>query len=260
MAGMEELAIWKKYHQQNEKILGVVGLDEVGRGPLFGPVVSAAVALVFPSANKASDGQFQLALKYLKKLEVGDSKKLSSKKRQNILNSLWSTSNWAKAELNVVTIEGMMLLAAVGISSAQEIDQHNILQASLLSMVKAHAEVLNEVEKIVGKISPSQFIILADGNQNPFKAPAVANWKLRTTCLVKGDSRSLLVGLASLLAKEYRDHLITELAGKFPGYGLEDHAGYPTRAHLEALQKIGPSSEHRRSFRPVREAWEHQGG
>lgn len=125
---------------------------------------------------------------------------------------------------------------ALGVAEPEEIDRLNILQASLLAMARA-------VEAL--PLCPD--LLLVDGNQ------PVRSLALPQQTLVKGDARSFCVAAASIVAKEHRDALMRELGARHPGYGFEEHAGYPTQAHREALCRLGPCPIHRRTFRGVRE-------
>lgn len=124
---------------------------------------------------------------------------------------------------------------AIAMVSAAEIDRDNILQASLNAMRTA----LNALRPV-----PSHALI--DGNRCPHDLPCPA------TAVVRGDASEPAIGAASILAKVARDRLMLDLDARYPGYGFAQHKGYPTRGHLQALQRLGPCAEHRRSFRPVR--------
>ena len=184
----------------------IAGVDEVGRGPLVGNVVAAAVIL---DPNKPISG-------------LADSKKLSEKKR----NLLYTE------------IKEKALAWCVASASPREIDEINILHASMLAMKRA-------VEGL--KISPE--FVYVDGNRCPeLTCPSEA--------VVKGDSKIAEISAASILAKVDRDHEMTLLDKDYPEYGFAKHKGYPTAVHFAALNKHGPLSEHRRSFKPVRELLE----
>lgn len=180
----------------------VCGVDEAGRGPLAGPVYAAAVILdpVWPI-----DG-------------LRDSKKLSAKRRDQL----------------EITIQERSLSWCVASASAQEIDQLNILQASLLAMRRA-------VEGL--KIQPSKALV--DGNQ-----PPILTCEVQT--IIKGDTLEPAISAASILAKCARDRRMLELDRIYPVYAFKKHQGYPTAAHFELLRRHGPCVEHRRSFAPVR--------
>lgn len=185
----------------------VVGVDEVGRGCLAGPVVAGAVVL--PSV-------IDWSIPWLS--EITDSKLLTPKKRERL----------------APLIEQWAMCCSVGEATVEEIDRINILYASHLAMARA-------VEKL--GVEPCH--ILVDGNLVP-KA-----FRGRASAVVKGDQRCLSVACASVIAKVWRDSLMVKMDTRYPGYGFAIHKGYPTRMHNEALQRLGPSNIHRRSFRPV---------
>lgn len=179
----------------------VAGVDEVGRGPLIGDVVTAAVIL---DPNKPILG-------------LNDSKKLSEKRR----NALY------------IEICDKALCYHVGRASPAEIDELNILNATLLAMERAVAGL---------SISPQR--VLVDGNKLPkFTVP--------THAIIKGDGLVAAISAASIIAKVTRDSEMLLLDKKHPEYGFAKHKGYPTKAHFEALAKFGVLAEHRKSFKPV---------
>lgn len=183
----------------------IAGVDEVGRGALFGPVVAAAVILP-PSA-----------LPELAAAQIRDSKKLSSDRRLKLATKICQVAlDWK-----------------IGFASAAEIDQVNILQASLLAMKRAVLKL---------KVQPG--LCLIDGNQ------PLQNLSIPQQTIVKGDERSLAIASASIVAKVWRDDLIMRLATKYPIYDLLANKGYGTQRHIQALQRYGPSRLHRLSFRP----------
>ena len=186
-----------------------IGVDEVGRGCLFGPVVSAAVVLV--------GDYFHLGLT--------DSKKLSATQREIIFKCLFDEDH----------------LIGIGQASSSEIDEINILQASLLSMKRA-VESLNVCLDLEKNTS-----IFVDGT---FKIPGI-DPKIKQTALIKGELKEPSIAAASIVAKVFRDKLVTTMEENYPGYGLKHHKGYPTKSHKEALSKLGPSDQHRRSFKGV---------
>jgi ribonuclease HII len=180
-------------------LIRVAGIDEVGRGPLCGPVTAAAVIL--------DPGHVPPGLR--------DSKQLTAARREALAEQILQTATVAIAHATV-----------------EEIDQLNILQASLLAMERAAAIVMADYH-------------LIDGNKIP---KALSG---RAECIIKGDARSLSIAAASIVAKVTRDRVMVDLAQQHPGYGWDRNAGYPTPEHLEALRKLGVTPAHRRSFAPV---------
>jgi ribonuclease HII len=179
----------------------LAGVDEVGRGPLVGDVVTAAVIL---DPQKPIQG-------------LADSKKLSEKKREALFEE----------------IQEKALCWSIARATAQEIDTLNILQASLLAMKRA-VELL--------RIQPE--FVLVDGNRLP-------RWSYPSEAVVKGDSRVAAISAASILAKVQRDREMALLDMQYPDYGFADHKGYPTAKHIAALQRLGVTPLHRRSYAPV---------
>lgn len=182
----------------------ICGIDEVGRGPLAGPVVAAAV--IIPVDKRAC--------KFVKHLN--DSKKISFKKREALYKEITEHCPHAIAEI-----------------TPKEIDEINILQASLKAMKTAH-DILDDIE-----------VALVDGN----KAPALSS---HVVTVVKGDSKSNSIAAASILAKVYRDRIMRNLHEEYPQYGWNTNAGYPTKVHRAALLTHGVTSHHRKSFAPIR--------
>jgi len=177
----------------------VVGVDEVGRGPLAGPVTACAVRL---DPERIPAG-------------LRDSKLISAARRE-------------------ILFDAIMALAEVSVAHAtvQEIDALNILRASHLAM-----------ERAVAGLAADHALI--DGNLIP------RGLACRATAIVKGDAKCLSIAAASIVAKVTRDRIMVDLAQQHPGYGWEANAGYPTKAHLEALRILGVTPWHRRSFKPV---------
>ena len=188
----------KNWHQYEF----IAGVDEVGRGPLAGPVVAAAVIL---DPRRPIPG-------------LMDSKALSEKKREQLAPLIKRDAMaWHIARADV-----------------DEIDEINILQASLLAMKRA-------IEGLT--LSPQ--LALIDGNKCP-------KLECASEAIVKGDSRVACIAAASIIAKVYRDQEMRDMDTRFPGYGLAKHKGYPTKEHLLALSSLGVTEIHRRSFGPVR--------
>ena len=192
----------------------IVGIDEAGRGPWAGPVVAAAVWLD------------PLLLPAALTASLDDSKKLTRARREELFQAIAAAADEAPARLRF----------AVATASVAEIDRLNILQASLLAMARAVAGL---------DFRPHGALI--DGNRAPdLPCPA------RT--VIGGDGRSLSIAAASIAAKVTRDALMADLAAVHPGYGWERNAGYGTAEHRAALARLGVTSHHRRSFRPIRES------
>lgn len=199
------------YDTQFEGIL--CGIDEVGRGPLAGPVMAACVHI--PPQHR--DLPFWA--------EVKDSKKLSAKKREALYGQIIHYGR-----------------AGTGFACNDEIDQLNIHHATLLAMKRAYEDMCTKHD-----LRPD--IALIDGKFIPATTPPC-----RCEALVKGDSLSLSIAAASIVAKVLRDRHMKELAAIFPAYGWDRNAGYGTAEHLAALQDHGVTSHHRRSFAPIRQA------
>lgn len=179
----------------------VAGVDEVGRGPLAGPVTAAAVVL---DLARTPEG-------------LADSKRLSARRRAELAGELEG-----RAEV------------AIAHASVAEIDRLNILRASHVAMVRA----------IQGLPELPDFVLI-DGNMIP------AGLTLPAQAVIKGDAKSVSIAAASIMAKLCRDALMVELAQQHPGYGWETNAGYPSKSHKAALQNLGVTPHHRRSFKPV---------
>ncbi|WP_180018485.1 MULTISPECIES: ribonuclease HII [unclassified Acinetobacter] len=183
--------------------MNIAGVDEAGRGPLVGSVVAAAVIL---DPNNPIES-------------LNDSKKLSEKKREKLF----------------IEIQEKALAWAIAEASAAEIDEHNILQASLLAMRRA-VEALS--------IQPEH--VLVDGNKIP------QGLAMSCDAVVGGDALHPEISAASILAKVTRDRQMVEMDQKYPQFGFAKHKGYPTKAHFEAIALHGVIDEHRRSFGPVK--------
>lgn len=223
-------------------------IDEVGRGPLAGPVVAACVWIIFHGHQGQEKKSLEEILSELMALGVGDSKKIGVKKRKKIVEHFKCEKIQAS---ELVTFKACPLYS-FGVTldevHAQEIDRINILQSSLKAMKKS-------VEKTISTFGSESLRgeILVDGNKlfEWDEKSARGSKMLRRTSVIKGDQKSFLIGLASIIAKFYRDQWMIEASSEYPGYELEKHAGYPTAAHRLALKKLGPSSIHRKSFRGV---------
>lgn len=184
----------------------VAGVDEVGRGPLAGDVVAAAV--IFSDSPPKG---------------VTDSKALTAKRRECLADVIRREAvSWA-----------------LGRASVAEIDELNILEASLLAMRRA-----------VEGLSVTPTLVLVDGNRLP-------RWSFESRAIVKGDLHEPAIGAASILAKVQRDGEMQALHEQYPEYGFDQHKGYPTKAHLAALERFGATPIHRRSFAPVKRLLAH---
>ena len=194
-------SLLSKFRREN---LLIAGVDEVGRGALFGSVVAATVVLPCSAVQRLID------------LGVKDSKKLSSPKRQALIKPIKEVvTDWQ-----------------ISYATAAEIDELNILQASLLAMKRCLISL---------EIAPD--ICLVDGK---FSIP---NLDVPQETVIKGDLRSPIIAAASILAKEWRDELIIGLAEQYPEYDLANNKGYPTAKHLAAIKEYGITPEHRCSFK-----------
>ena len=185
---------------ENNFSLPIAGIDEVGRGPLAGPVIAAAVIL---DRKNIPEG-------------INDSKKIPKAKRILLAEKIKENS-----------------IYAYGAASEIEIDEVNILQASLLAMKRA-SDRLSVVPKTT----------LIDGNFKP-------DIKNNTISIIKGDSKSVSIAAASILAKVYRDEIMLKYSKQFPEYGFQTNSGYGTKEHLSALKNYGITPIHRKSFKPV---------
>jgi ribonuclease HII len=179
----------------------VAGVDEVGRGPLAGPVTAAAVIL---DPENIPEG-------------LNDSKKLKAAQRDRLADWIMAHCDWAVAHVEV-----------------EEIDRLNIYHASHLAMCRA-----------ISGLRARPCHVLVDGNRVP------KDLDRPSEPIVKGDARSLSIAAASIVAKVLRDRIMVDLAQQHPGYGWEANAGYPTPAHKRALETLGITPHHRRSFAPV---------
>lgn len=196
----------------------VAGVDEAGRGPLIGPVVAAAVVL--PSDDAYPDDTY---------LAIKDSKKLSAKKREAL----------------AAYIKQHAITYGIGVSHSQEIDQINILHATMRAMERALTDAYRK--------RPFHHIMVDGPHFTPYMPPGDSD-ALTHDCVVGGDGIHRNIGAASILAKTHHDMLIRELIEQNPDYekyGLKKNMGYPTAEHLKALKEHGPTPHHRRSFKPV---------
>ena len=196
---MEKLDLWEMERELHAEGVGLIcGVDEAGRGPLAGPVCAAAVILP-PEAELPG---------------LNDSKKLSEKKREQLFPE----------------IQRLALAWSVAFASVEEIEERNILGATMLAMNRA-----------ISGLSLRPELALIDGNRN-------REIQVPSRCVVHGDARCASIAAASILAKVSRDRLMVELAREYPQYGFDRHKGYGTKAHYAALREYGPCPAHRPSF------------
>ena len=218
-----EVAMRKFAASQMGENAVVVGIDEVGRGPLAGPVVACAAVLKSPAAL----------------LTLNDSKKLTRPKREAMYQD----------------VQNACECFAVASASVEEIDRMNILEADFLAMRRALQALgmpgLHESEPEIPIFkkgilsSASKIIIAVDGNLKIHGIPEEMQIPV-----VKGDGRIASISAASILAKVFRDRYMDDLEKRYPGYGFDKHAGYGTKAHLDAIRRQGMTPEHRKSFHP----------
>lgn len=219
-----------------EKILiekgygSIIGTDEVGRGPLCGPVVAAAVAL----KNQLLVSSFQESKEWDL---VRDSKKLSEKQREEVFDFIHKHFH-----------------VGIGLCDHKTIDRINILEASFLAMKKA----IQELERNVAREKPenqklkAKSCVLVDGNKK------IPNLSMEQMAVIGGDKTVKSISAASIIAKVTRDRMMADFHEKYPQYELDKHKGYGTKIHMEALLKYGPCEIHRQSFAPVKKALKRQ--
>ena len=196
---MEKLDLWEMERELHAEGIGLIcGVDEAGRGPLAGPVCAGAVIL--PPETELPG--------------LNDSKKLSEKKREQLFPE----------------IQRLALAWSVAFASVEEIEERNILGATMLAMNRA-----------IAGLSLKPELALIDGNRNQ-------EIQVPSRCVVHGDARCASIAAASILAKVSRDRLMVELAREYPQYGFDRHKGYGTKAHYAALREYGPCPAHRPSF------------
>ena len=189
----------------------VIGLDEVGRGPLAGPVISCGC--YFKSYTKQEDF-YNL---------IGDSKKLSEKKRKVSFKFLQNLKKEGIIEFHL------------GIANVEEIDKFNILEATKLSM-----------KRVVDKFNLQSAQLIIDGNFS-------LNYKsYKEQSVIKGDDKSLSIAAASIIAKVHRDRLMKKLSIRYEHFGWEKNAGYGTKMHIENIHRLGPTRHHRKTFEPIK--------
>ena len=188
----------KKYEKEYDNYLYICGIDEVGRGPLAGPVVAGAVILP----------------KDCRILYINDSKKLSAAKREELYDEIMENA----------------VATGIGMASPERIDEINILQATYEAMRQA-----------IGNLKVAPDLLLND-------AVTIPKVEIPQVPIIKGDAKSISIGAASIIAKVTRDRMMEEYDRIFPGYGFAGNKGYGSAEHIAALQKLGPTPIHRRSF------------
>jgi len=189
----------------------VIGLDEVGRGPLAGPVISCGCHFKnYTILNQVKD-------------YIGDSKKLSKKKRKLSFKFLQNLKKEGIVDFHL------------GIANVEEIDNLNILEATKLSM-----------KRVVDKFNLKNANLIIDGNFS-------LNYKsYKEQSIIKGDNKSLSIAAASIIAKVHRDRLMKKLSIKFQNFGWEKNVGYGTKMHIENIHRLGPTIHHRKTFEPIK--------
>ena len=189
----------------------VIGLDEVGRGPLAGPVISCGCYF----KNHTTQEDFYNL--------IGDSKKLSEKKRKVSFEFLQNLKREGIIDYHL------------GIANVEEIDKFNILEATKLSM-----------KRVVNKFNLQKAQLIIDGN-------FLLNYKsYKEQSVIKGDDKSLSIAAASIIAKVYRDRLMKKLSIRHQQFGWEKNAGYGTKVHIENIYRLGPTRHHRKTFEPIK--------
>jgi ribonuclease HII len=220
----------------------IIATDEVGRGPLSGPVVVGAIRLEVPDLST-----LKKVLSTLAPLGVTDSKKLSAQKRGLILQQL-GVRDLPFRHSGEVVVSGVRISYVSWEMGHEVIDGENILGASLRGMKEASL-FLHQGD--FARLKGPECTVLIDGKMKLRWGENSPPW--REIPLVQGDSRSLLIGLSSLIAKEKRDRYMLGMHELYPVYGFNTHFGYPTRAHRQAIIEHGPSPIHRKSFKGVKE-------
>lgn len=215
----------------------IIATDEVGRGPLSGPVVVGAIRIYIEDLES-----LKIFLKLLKAKGIKDSKKISSEERLTVLKKL-GIEDFPFREKKTVIIKGIEMSCVTWEMDHEVIDQENILAASLRGMKEA-AQFLSISKK-------KQTTVLIDGHMK-------LRWDKKISPfteipIIKGDSKSLLIGLASIIAKEKRDAYMRTMHELYPQYGFNKHYGYPTKKHRTAIKDHGPCLIHRKTFKGVKE-------
>lgn len=237
---MFDLKLFRKTFKEASQFF-IAGCDEVGRGPLAGPVVAACVGLHF---EEYQEKEIKLLLKEWSIFGVNDSKKLTSEKRQQIISDLPFSGPLTVNQIYTHSYsKNMSLKILIKEIPPQTIDEINILNASLKGMKEAVIESCD---------FQKSGLVLIDGNR---KFECLGH-SVELLPVIGGDAKSLLIGLASIVAKEYRDDLMTKYCAQYPGYHWSSNFGYGTKKHLEAIATLGVTELHRKTFGGVKEYYE----
>jgi ribonuclease HII len=215
----------------------IIATDEVGRGPLSGPVVIGAVRIVVEDAES-----LKTLLKSLRAKGIKDSKKLTPLDRSKLLNKL-GIFDLGFRQKGILCVKGIEVSYLTWDMDHEKIDELNILAASLYGMKEA-AQTLSQAKKY-----PTT--VLIDGHLKLRWGIEKSPWT--EIPVIKGDAKSVLIGLASVIAKEKRDTYMKEMHEIYPQYGFNSHFGYPTKEHRLAIEEFGPCSIHRKTFKGVKE-------
>lgn len=215
----------------------IIATDEVGRGPLGGPVVIGAVRIFIENADA-----LKTLLKSLRGRGIKDSKKLTELDRQKLLKK-FGILDMGFRQRGIIEQKGIEISYITWDMDHEKIDELNILAASLAGMREA-AESLSEAKK-------GMTTVLIDGHQKLRWGSLISPWN--EVPVIKGDAKSVLIGLASIIAKEKRDAFMKEMHELYPQYGFNSHFGYPTKEHRLAIQEHGPCAIHRKTFKGVKE-------
>lgn len=215
----------------------IIATDEVGRGPLGGPVVIGAIRIHIEDIEALRN-----LLRFLRPKGIKDSKKLKPEERLKVLKKL-GVQDLAFREAGSVNLKGIDLSYVTWEMDHEVIDKENILGASLRAMKEA-SQHLSDTKK-------NNTTVLIDGHMKFRWGSNKTQWN--EVPVIKGDSKSLLIGLASIIAKEKRDAYMRDMHVLYPQYGFNTHAGYPTKEHREAIKVHGPCPIHRKTFKGVKE-------
>lgn len=215
----------------------IIATDEVGRGPLSGPVVIGAIRVLVENPEG-----LKTLIKFLKLRGIKDSKKITAADRLKILKKL-GMDEYDFREKKVLSLKGLEVSCVSWDIDHEIIDQENILGASLRGMKEA-AEFLT----VAGV---SKTTVLIDGHMKLKWGEKVSPFI--EIPIIKGDAKSALIGFASIIAKEKRDSFMTKMHELYPQYGFNSHFGYPTKSHREAIKTHGPCVIHRKTFKGVKE-------